>query len=102
MDLLAVAPLSIAAPWLAAADLDVMRLPNRTCCPQPSRPSPVLLPKRGRPPAGRLWPSSLVGMVVAGGLFATVEALKGGISYGDMKLAGMIAAAIAGHSITAM
>ena len=41
-------------------------------------------------------------MLAAGGLFAAVEAIKGGIGYEDVKLAGIIGAAIAGHSITGL
>lgn len=88
-------PLAVAGPWLAAVDFDVLRIPNRVLAPTAAATLIVVV---GIAAAAREWAGVLVPIasgLLAGGVFAAVHlATKGGIGFGDAKLAGAIALAV--------
>lgn len=88
-------PLVLSGPWLAAVDFDVMRIPNRVLAP-----IGVLTWFAVFSPAAAMgdWSKIMVpavSAVVTGGLFAGVHfATRGGIGFGDVKLAAIIGLAV--------
>lgn len=95
--MLPVLPVAIAGPWLAAVDLDVMRLPNRVLALTAA--ASITLVAATTAITGSSTPaiSAAIGSLAAGGLFAISHTItRGGIGYGDVKLAAIIGLAI-GH-----
>ena len=92
---LALVPLAASGPWLAAVDFDVHRIPNRMLLPASAA---TLLAVVGVGAAMQDWRTLVVALAaatVAGAVLATVHyAAKGGVGFGDVKLAGAIALAI--------
>jgi len=84
-------PLTATGPWLAAVDFDVLRLPNRVLAPTAAA---TLLAVVGTTVATQDWTTLMVPTVAAlatGGVFAIVHvATKGGLGFGDVKLAAAI------------
>jgi leader peptidase (prepilin peptidase)/N-methyltransferase len=88
-------PLTLAGPWLAAVDFDVLRLPNRVLVPTAIL---TLLALAGLAAATQDW-STVVLPAVAACLTGTVlagvhVASKGGIGFGDVKLATAMSLAV--------
>lgn len=88
-------PLAVSGPWLAAADFDVMRIPNRTLTPTAAA---TLLAIAGTATLTQDWQALTVPVAAAlltGGVFAAIHfATKGGIGFGDVKLAATISLAV--------
>ena len=95
MDYLPLLPLAAVGPWLAAVDLDVLRIPNRVLAPTTAA---TLLAAVGITVARQDWMTLIVSTVAAlatGGVFAAVHfATKGGIGFGDVKLAAVVGLAV--------
>ena len=95
-------PLALTGPWLAAVDFDVLRLPNRVLAPTAAA---TLLAVVGIAVATQDWMTLIVPTVAAlvtGGVFAAVHfATKGGIGFGDVKLATVIGLAVGSLGVTA-
>lgn len=89
-------PLTLAGPWLAAVDFDVLRIPNPVLAPTAAA---TLLAIVGAVAATQELRTLLAPVVVVGvttGVFAAVHfATGGGIGFGDVKLAGMVSFALA-------
>ncbi len=88
-------PLAIAGPWLAAVDLDVMRIPNRVLAPTAAvtAAAVVLVALWAAGPAAAIL-AALSGLLV-GGVFAAIHLVtKGGVGMGDVKLAAVIGIAL--------
>lgn len=85
---LSLLPLAVAGPWLAAVDFDVLRIPNRVLVPTAIA---TLLTVGVIAAVGRDWRALITPLVAAlatGAVFAAVHfATKGGIGFGDVKLA---------------
>lgn len=94
-------PLALTGPWLAAVDLDVMRLPNRVLAPTAALTAAAALVASvlaNNPQAVIL---ALLGAFLAGGIYAAIHAAtRGGIGYGDVKLAAVIGLALGPLSLT--
>lgn len=88
-------PLAVAGPWLAAVDLDVLRIPNQVLVPVAAA---SLLAIVSIAAAAQDWRTVLVPIVAAWvntAVFAAVHfATKGGIGFGDVKLAAVIGMAV--------
>ena len=88
-------PLAISGPWLAAVDFDVLRIPNRVLAPTAGL---TLLAVVGVAVATRDWQTlaiPVVGALLSGAAFASVHfATKGGIGFGDVKLAALMGLAV--------
>lgn len=95
-------PIAIAGPWLAAVDFDVMRIPNRTLAPTAAA---ALLAIAGTATLTQDWQALTVPItaaLVTGGVFAAIHfATKGGIGFGDVKLATLIGLAVAPIGVAA-
>ncbi len=95
-------PLAVTGPWLAAVDFDVLRLPNRVLAPTAAA---ALFAVGGTTVATQDWMTLIVPTVAAlatGGVFAAVHlATKGGIGFGDVKLATVIGLAVGSLGVTA-
>lgn len=88
---LSAAPLIATGGWLAAVDLDVMRLPNRVLAATAALSVVAALMAAGWLHAPQILASGLLGTVVAGGLFAALHwVTRGGIGMGDVKLAALL------------
>lgn len=88
-------PLAVTGPWLAAVDFDVLRIPNRVLLPTTAVTTVAAV---GVAVAERdSWALALpvAAAVVTGCVFASVHfATKGGIGFGDTKLAALIGLAL--------
>ncbi len=88
-------PLAVAGPWLAAVDFDVFRIPNRVLVPTAAA---TLLIVAGVAAETRDWRTLIVSVVTAlpaGAVFAAVHVVtKGGIGFGDVKLAVVVGFAV--------
>ncbi|MCA0306334.1 MAG: prepilin peptidase [Actinobacteria bacterium] len=88
-------PLAIAGPWLAAVDFDVLRIPDRALAPTVAA---TLLAAAGVAAVAHDWRGLMVPMascLVAGCVFASIHfATKGGVGFGDGKLAATIGLAV--------
>ncbi len=95
-------PLTVTGPWLAAVDFDVLRLPDRVLAPTAAA---ALFAVGGITVATQDWMTLIVPTVAAlatGGVFAAVHlATKGGIGFGDVKLATVIGLAVGSLGVTA-
>ena len=95
-------PLALTGPWLAAVDFDVLRLPNRVLAPTAAA---TLLAVVGIAVATQDWMTLIVPAVAAlatgGVLVAGHFATKGGIGFGDVKLATVIGLAVGSLGVTA-
>lgn len=84
-------PIAATGPWLAAVDFDVLRIPNQVLAPTAFA---TLMAIVGIAAAAREWSVTLIPVasgLLAGGVFAAVHlATKGGIGFGDVKLATVI------------
>ena len=90
----AVVPLAITGPWLAAVDLDVCRIPNRTLASTAAATIAALI---GLAAVGNTTQAitGTIGGIIAGALFAILHAAtRGGIGFGDVKLVTVIGLAI--------
>lgn len=100
---LPITPLVISGPWLAAADFDVTRIPNRILAPTAAATILVVV---GIAAAGQGWRALIVPLVAAltiGIIFAAVHFFtEGGIGFGDVKLATLIALALGSLGIGAV
>lgn len=96
-------PLVIAGPWLAAVDFDVLRIPNRVLAPTAAA---TLLAVGGTVAVTQEWRTLIVpaaAAVVTGGVFAAIHiATKGGIGFGDVKVAALIGLAVGPLGIAAV
>jgi len=88
-------PLVVVGPWLAAVDFDVLRIPNRALA---ATAAATLIALVGLAQANLEWRTLLVPLAtaaVAGGVFAVVHfATRGGVGFGDVKLATVIGLAV--------
>ena len=87
-------PLAITGPWLAAVDLDVCRIPNRTLASTAAATIAALI---GLAAVGNTTQAitGTIGGIIAGALFAILHAAtRGGIGFGDVKLVTVIGLAI--------
>jgi len=88
-------PLVVVGPWLAAVDFDVLRIPNRALA---ATAAATVLALVGLAQANQEWRTLLVPSAtaaVAGGVFAVVHfATRGGVGFGDVKLATVIGLAV--------
>jgi len=88
-------PLAVTGPWLAAVDFDVLRIPNRVLLPTTAVTTVAVV---GVAVAERDWWAlalPVAAAVVTGCVFASVHfATKGGIGFGDTKLAALIGLAL--------
>ena len=88
-------PLALTGPWLAAVDFEVLRLPNRVLAPTAAA---TLLAVVSIAVATQNWMTLIVPTVAAlatGGVLTAVHfASKGGIGFGDVKLATVIGLAV--------
>lgn len=84
-------PLAVTGPWLAAVDFDVLRIPNRVLAPTAAA---TMLAVVSTTVATQDWMTLIVPTVAAlatGGVFTAVHfTTKGGIGFGDVKLATVI------------
>lgn len=95
-------PLAIAGPWLAAVDFDVLRIPNRVLAPTAAGTLLAVLAVAVTAKEGRALIAPIIAALMAGGLFAAVHfATKGGIGFGDVKLAAVISLAVGPLGVTA-
>lgn len=96
-----VVPLALAGPWLAAVDFDVCRIPNRVLAPVAALTTVALIVVAGlRSDAAVVW-AGLIGSLFAGGILAGVHFLtRGGIGFGDVKLAAVIGLALASDGLS--
>lgn len=92
---LSLIPLAVTGPWLAAVDFDVLRIPDRVLSPTAAL---TLIAIAGVVSASEEWRTlvdSIAAAIVTGSVFAAVHlATKGGIGFGDVKLAAVIGLAI--------
>lgn len=92
---LSLVPLAVTGPWLAAVDFDVLRIPDRVLAPTAAL---TLLAITGIASASEEWRSlvvSIAAALVTGSVFAAIHfATKGGIGFGDVKLAAVIGLAM--------
>ena len=94
-------PLAITGTWLAAVDLDVMRLPNRVLAPSGALTAAAALIASLITKDPQAVVLALLGALLAGGIYAGIHAAtRGGIGYGDVKLAGVIGLALGPLSLT--
>lgn len=88
-------PLVISGPWLAAVDFDVLRIPNSHLAPTAGTTMFAVL---GIATTEQDWSALFIPLTAAlatGGLLASVHfATKGGIGFGDVKLATVIGLAV--------
>lgn len=88
---LSLLPPAAAGPWLAAVDFDILRIPNRILGPTAAATTLVVL---GLTATTQNWRTIVVPVIAAalvGGAFASVHfATRGGIGFGDVKLAAAI------------
>lgn len=100
---LPLAPLVVSGPWLAAVDFDVMRIPNRVIA---SAAVLALVTVAGSAAIMQTWGVLFVALIAAlavGGLFAVTHFVtRGGIGFGDVKLATVIALALGPLGVTAV
>ena len=88
-------PLATTGPWLAAVDLDVLRIPNRVLTPTAVATLLAVVLMTAAAQDLRILVVPVVGGLLAGGVFTVVHfATNGGIGFGDVKLAGLLAIAI--------
>ena len=103
LSLLPLLPLAISGSWLAAVDFDVKRIPNHVLIPTAMLTAALLLVTtfwNGDASAPLL---GLLGGGLGGGTFAVVHfATKGGIGFGDVKLAATIGLSIGHLGLTAV
>ena len=88
-------PLAIAGPWLAAVDLDVMRIPNRVLAPTAAvtAVAVIVVALWAAGPAAAIL--AAVGGLLAGGVFAAIHFVtRGGVGMGDVKLAAVLGVAL--------
>lgn len=96
-----VVPLALAGPWLAAVDLDVCRIPNRVLTPVAALTMVALIALAALRSSPGVVATGLIGGLVAGGVFAAIHFLtRGGIGFGDVKLAAVIGLALAAHGLS--
>lgn len=96
-----VVPLALAGPWLAAVDLDVCRIPNRVLTPVAALTMMALTALAALRSSPGVVATGLIGGLVAGGVFAAIHFLtRGGIGFGDVKLAAVIGLALAAHGLS--
>lgn len=89
--LLHLIPLAIAAPWLAAVDADVHRLPYRTTLATLAATVVGILAAAALTGQWAIAVAGGLGWVIAHGLFWTIHKLgRGSMGYGDVRLAGLI------------
>lgn len=88
-------PLAATGPWLAAVDFDVLRIPNRVLALTAAATMLTIVVKTAATDrVGLIEPA--VAALVTGGIFAGVHfATKGGVGFGDVKLAALIGLAVA-------
>jgi leader peptidase (prepilin peptidase)/N-methyltransferase len=83
-------PMAFSGPWIAAVDFDVMRIPNRVMA---LTTGPTLAAVLGLAAAEEDWTMVLMpavsALVVGGSLAGLHFATKGGIGFGDVKLAAL-------------
>ena len=96
-----VAPLALTGPWLAAVDFDVCRIPNRVLAPVAAGTLVALILVAGlQHDIAVVW-VGMLGSLVAGGIFAAIHFLtRGGIGFGDVKLAAAIGLALAPNGLS--
>ncbi len=96
-------PLAVIGPWLAAVDFDVLRIPNRVLGPTAAATALVILSVSAATQDLRILISSSLGALVVGAVFGAVHlASRGGIGFGDVKLAALVAGAAGSLGVTAV
>ena len=94
-------PLALTGPWLAAADLDVMRLPNRVTAPAAVLTGATVVGVAATPNSWTGAMTAGIAALIIGGPFAALALLNagGGLGGGDVKLAAIIALALGAHNL---
>jgi leader peptidase (prepilin peptidase)/N-methyltransferase len=88
-------PLAVAGPWLAAVDLDVLRIPNRVLVPVAAATLLAIVSVAAAAQDWRTVLTPVVAALVNAAVFAAVHfATRGGIGFGDVKLAAVIGTAV--------
>lgn len=88
-------PLAVSGPWLAAVDFDVMRIPNRTLAPTAAATLLAIAGTATLTQDGQALLLPATAALATGGVFAAIHfATKGGIGFGDVKLATVIGLAV--------
>ncbi len=88
-------PLAVSGPWLAAVDFDVMRIPNRTLAPTAAATLLAIAGTATLTQDGQALILPVTAALATGGVFAAIHfATKGGIGFGDVKLATVIGLAV--------
>lgn len=88
-------PLAVVGAWLAAVDLDVMRIPNRTLVWAAILTSASVGSLALAASNPGLAITALLGGLLAGGVFATVHfGTREGVGFGDVKLAALVGLAV--------
>lgn len=81
-------PLAMTGPWLAGVDLDVLRIPNRVLAPTAAATFVLVGTIAAAGQGWRTLTTPLVAALATGAVFAAVHfASKGGLGFGDAKLA---------------
>lgn len=88
-------PLAVAGPWLAAVDFDVLRIPNHVLTPTAATTLLAIVVVAATERDWRTLVVPVASALLAGGLLAAAHlATKGGIGFGDVKLATAIGLAV--------
>lgn len=88
-------PIAIIGPWVAAVDLDVKRIPNRSLAPTTAATAAAVAITSTVLNTTRPAVMALIGAVLCGAVLALVhEISRGGLGFGDVKLAALIGLAL--------
>lgn len=93
--LLPLLPLAVTGPWLAAVDFDVLRIPNHVLAPTAAGTLVAVVGIAMAEQNWRVLTLPVSAALLTGTVLATVHfATKGGIGFGDAKLAAVIGLAV--------
>lgn len=88
-------PLAATGPWLAAVDFDVLRIPHRALVPAAAATLLAIVGVATATWDCQVFLAPLAAAAATGAVFAAVHlATKGGIGFGDVKLAALIGLAV--------
>jgi leader peptidase (prepilin peptidase)/N-methyltransferase len=98
--LVPVIPLAVTGPWLAAVDFDVFRLPTRIVAPTAAATAAAIVAV-AIVDGWTVLVAAAIGVGVLGGVFAGLAILApaGGLGGGDVRVAAIIGAALAGRGL---
>lgn len=92
---LPILPLTLAGPWLAAVDFDVLRIPNRVLVPTGAATLLAVVSTSAATREGRALIVPVACALMTSGVFVAIHlATKGGIGFGDAKLVAVIGLAV--------